>query len=199
MAAINQAPETRLSLILRLRNADDILAWREFVEIYGPVIRAMARNRGLQVADVDDVTQEVLTRVAKSVERWEPDRDRGSFRGWLAAITRNLVIQSFRSRSRLPATGQDSQIVEWTEDKEFDLESERQLFRWAARKVQQQFEPKTWQAFWLTAVDGRSAESVAQQLGTTKAQIYVSRSRVMGQLKETIQRTQFDSFDAVGG
>jgi RNA polymerase sigma factor (sigma-70 family) len=199
MAAINQAPETRLSLILRLRNADDVLAWREFVEIYGPVIRAMARNRGLQVADVDDVTQEVLTRVAKSVERWEPDRDRGSFRGWLAAITRNLVIQSFRSRSRLPATGQDSQIVEWTEDKEFDLESERQLFRWAARKVQQQFEPKTWQAFWLTAVDGRSAESVAEQLGTTKAQIYVSRSRVMGQLKETIQRTQFDSFDAVGG
>jgi RNA polymerase sigma factor (sigma-70 family) len=199
MAAINQAPETRLSLILRLRNADDILAWREFVEIYGPVIRAMARNRGLQVADVDDVTQEVLARVAKSVERWEPDRDRGSFRGWLAAITRNLVIQSFRSRSRFPATGQDSQIVEWTEDKEFDLESERQLFRWAARKVQQQFEPKTWQAFWLTAVDGRSAESVAQQLGTTKAQIYVSRSRVMGQLKETIQRTQFDSFDAVGG
>jgi RNA polymerase sigma factor (sigma-70 family) len=199
MAAINQAPETRLSLILRLRNADDVLAWREFVEIYGPVIRAMARNRGLQVADVDDVTQEVLARVAKSVERWEPDRDRGSFRGWLAAITRNLVIQSFRSRSRLPATGQDSQIVEWTEDKEFDLESERQLFRWAARKVQQQFEPKTWQAFWLTAVDGRSAESVAEQLGTTKAQIYVSRSRVMGQLKETIQRTQFDSFDAVGG
>jgi RNA polymerase sigma factor (sigma-70 family) len=199
MAAINQAPETRLSLILRLRNADDVLAWREFVEIYGPVIRAMARNRGLQVADVDDVTQEVLTRVAKSVERWEPDRDRGSFRGWLAAITRNLVIQSFRSRSRLPATGQDSQIVDLTEDKEFDLESERQLFRWAARKVQQQFEPKTWQAFWLTAVDGRSAESVAQQLGTTKAQIYVSRSRVMGQLKETIQRTQFDSFDAVGG
>lgn len=198
MSPIDQAPLTRPSLILRLRKADDGLAWREFVSIYEPVIRAMARKRGLQAADIDDVTQEVLSRVAQAIEGWDPAPERGSFRGWLATITRNLVVQFFRQRSRLPATGRDSQIQDLPDDREFDLERERQLFLWAARRVQSRFEATTWQAFWRTAVAGESVESVARQLKTTQAQIYVSRSRVMSRLRETIQQTQFDSCDGAG-
>ena len=35
-------PETRASLILRLKNADDVAAWNDFVAIYAPVIFRVA-------------------------------------------------------------------------------------------------------------------------------------------------------------
>lgn len=110
MPSNDQAPRTRASLILRLRNHDDLCAWQEFIEIYQPVIYAMARKGGLQNADADDLTQEVLTQVAKSIDNWDPDPQRGSFRAWLATIARNLVIQFFREKSRRPWTGIDSRI-----------------------------------------------------------------------------------------
>ena len=197
----DEPPTTRPSLILRLRNLDDVLAWQEFVEIYQPVISSLARKRGLQVADANDVAQEVLTRVAKSIGRWDPDPDKGTFRGWLATITRNVVIQSFRANRRRPVTGVDSWIGGLLEGdsndqfrEEFDLEQERQLFLWAAQKVRPRFEQRTWQAFWWTAVEGRSAASVAEALNTTKSQVYVSRSRVMSTLKQTVESTEFDLY-----
>ena len=59
-------PETRVSLILRLSEPADVLAWQEFAEIYTPALLATARRRGLQAADAEDLTQEVLFAVARS-------------------------------------------------------------------------------------------------------------------------------------
>lgn len=203
----HQAPLTRPSLILRLRRQDDFCAWEEFVEIYQPVIHQFARRRGLQDSDAQDVTQEVMTRVARSIQTWDPDSRKGRFRGWLATITRNLVIQSFRDGVRHPATGMDAQLGEVagasgagdeSTVEEFDRERERQLFLWAARRVQPRVQPQTWKAFWLTSVQNQEIASVASQLNTSKAQIYVARSRVMRLLKETVERTEFDQPDGEG-
>lgn len=89
---MSQPPTTRASLILRLRHPDDAAAWEEFVAIYQPLIFRLAKSRGLQDADAFDVAQEVLARVAGAINRWDPDPDRGSFRGWIGRITRNLAI-----------------------------------------------------------------------------------------------------------
>src|SRR5437868_6432315 len=55
-----KAPPTRPSLLLRLRDARDGVAWSEFVEVYAPLVYGYARKQGLQDADAADVTQEVL-------------------------------------------------------------------------------------------------------------------------------------------
>ncbi len=191
---MSDQPKTRLSLILRLRQSDDAIAWQEFVEIYQPLVFRLARSRGLQEADALDTTQEVLARVAKAINRWDPDPGRGSFRGWISRITRNLVIEFMRSKTRQLLTSDDSSIDQLiqstpdpsTETELFDLEHERQVFAWAAEKIHQSFQPKSWQAFWLTAVENRSAEDVARELGLTKGAIYIARSRVMARLKEKI-------------
>ena len=180
MSSERQSPQTRYSLILRLRNRGDIEAWSEFVEVYHPLIHSLACRRGLQAVDADDVAQEVLSRVARSIDDWVPDPNRGSFRGWLATITRNLAVQCFRESNRRPVAGVDSQIVANLTDPagdelstdEFDIEHERQLFAWAARKVQSRFEARTWQAFWRTSVEQQSAESVAEQIEMSRAQVY---------------------------
>ena len=69
-------------------------------------------------------------------------------------------------------------------------ECERQLFACAAGQVRGDFEERTWQAFWLTGVDGKAAKEVAQDLGMTLAAVYLAKSRVMKRLKEQIQILQ---------
>lgn len=193
---MSQQPKTRLSLILRLRHAEDAAAWQEFVEIYQPLVFRLARSRGLQEADALDTTQEVLTRVANAINRWDPDPERGSFRGWISRITRNLVIEFLRSKDRRPLTSDDSAIDQLiksapgrsAEAERYDLEYERQVFAWAAEKVRGSFKPKSWQAFWLTAVANRSADDVAEELGLTRGAVYIARSRVMSKLKQRVEK-----------
>lgn len=51
------APDTRVSLILRLPDAGDAEAWNEFVGLYRPLIFSLARRGGLQPADAEELTQ----------------------------------------------------------------------------------------------------------------------------------------------
>lgn len=192
---MSDQPKTRVSLILRLRHPDDAAAWQEFIEIYQPLVFRLARSRGLQEADALDTTQEVLARVAGAINRWNPDPEKGSFRGWISQITRNLVIQFLRTKNRRPFTSDDSsieQLIAATPDSSpesewFDLEHERQVFAWAAEKIRTSFRTQSWQAFWMTAVQNRPADEVAQELGISKGAVYIARSRVMARLKDKVQ------------
>ncbi len=189
-------PETRASLILRLQNADDVTAWDEFVELYGPVVFRVATARGFQPADAENLVQEVLLAVAQSVTKWLQREDRGRFRAWLLRIARNesidmLTQQSTRSLGedgeaaqhklqQLPDVDAISSLI--------DLEYERAVFGWAAERVQQSVAPRTWQAFWLTHVEGISIDEAARQLATRSANIHFGRSRVMARIRELVKQ-----------
>ena len=183
--------DTRLSLIGRLHDKDDGDAWAEFVQTYEPLILAVARKRGLQHADAAEVTQDVLNRVAHSIEKWQPDPGKGTFRGWLYRVTRNLTIDHLRRNRRWrSATELDAidQIPNPSEEEslEFRREYERQLFKWAAGKVQSAFQADNWQAFWLTSVEGQTVDQVATHLGISRGKVYVARSRVMNRISTVI-------------
>src|SRR5262245_17315417 len=93
-------PTTRASLLLRLRDSKDHESWVEFVTLYEPVVYRLLRHHGLQDADAREVMQELFLAVSRSIGRWDPAENRGSFRGWLRCVTRNLVINWLKSRDR---------------------------------------------------------------------------------------------------
>ncbi|MCA9136312.1 MAG: RNA polymerase sigma factor [Planctomycetales bacterium] len=189
-------PETRASLILRLQNADDVAAWDEFVELYGPVIFRAARARGFQPADGDDVVQEVLLAVAQSIGKWLERRDRGRFRAWLLRIARHESINLLTRRATRPL-GDDGE-AEWRKLQELpdvdavssliDLEYDRAVFQWAADRVRTSVATNTWQAFWLTHVEGLSIEEAAREMKTRSANIHFGRSRVMARIRELVKQ-----------
>ena len=187
-------PETRASLILRLRNAEDVAAWDEFVGIYTPIISRVASRLGLQTSDIDNVSQEVLLRVARSVSHWLDRDDRGSFRAWLQRIARNETVNLLTRRATRPfdqLSSDDGSFADIVDEQglsnELTLEYEREVFLWAAEQVRESVAVKTWQAFWLTHVEGLSIDDAAQQLGVRPGHIYFGRCRVMNRLKKTIQ------------
>ena len=192
---MDEPPDTRHSLILRLRDSADEIAWREFAALYEPLVYQLARRKGLQDADARDLCQDVLLAVARAAERWDPDPSKGSFRGWLSRVARNLLI-NFLTRREQPGTGRTS-IVELLDAQSkpdpsathlFEIEYRRRLFQWAAEKVEQEFTPDTWQAFKRTAVDGETPAKVAQHLGMSIGAVYIARSRVMARIRRQVEQ-----------
>ena len=201
-------PGTRHTLITKLRDPSDREAWREFVAIYEPLVYQLARQKGLQDADARDVCQDVFRAVARAIDRWEPAAERGTFRGWLFTIARNLVINFLSRRDRHPRGSGDSNMhallneipaVDPGVTAQFETAYRRRLFHWAAEQVRDEFTAKTWQAFWQTAVENRPVAEVAAELSLSVGAVYISRSRVMARLRTSIEKLGEETATQIGG
>jgi RNA polymerase sigma factor (sigma-70 family) len=187
-------PDTRASLIARICDLSDNVAWTEFVNIYQPVVERFLQRYSLQHADAAEISQEVLARVAKSIPNWHGDKQGSTFRGWLYRITRNLTIDFLRkSQLELTRTAGQQEDLSYVVDPnqsasaEFQAEYEKQLFHWACEKLKPQFKDVNWQAFWMSTVEGAPIEDVAQRLHIECSHVYVARSRIMARFAQLIQ------------
>jgi RNA polymerase sigma factor (sigma-70 family) len=194
-----EAPITQPSLLVRLRDQKDDRAWAEFLDIYGPLVHQLARRKGLQEADAQDLVQDVFRAVARAIERYDPDPARGSFRGWLSRITANLIINLLASRKRHARGTGDTDMQRRLEQEPdlpaeesalFEAEYRRRLLAWAAERARGSFSEAIWQAFWRTGVEGRPAKEVALALGMTVGTVYQYKSRVVARIRREID--QFD-------
>jgi RNA polymerase sigma factor (sigma-70 family) len=191
------SPTTRPSLLVRLRDAADGLAWGQFVNLYGPLIFRYGQRQGLQEADAADLTQEVLSRLAQSLPGWHYDPDRGAFRGWLFTVVRNQFRKLLQRRGRhVQSTGDTTAqraLLEQAAPDGADAWNEeyrRRLFTWAAEQVRPEIDATAWQAFWLTGVEGQPAKEAASRLGMTVAAVYMAKSRILARIKEQIALAQ---------
>lgn len=194
-------PATRASLILRIRNRDDGVAWSEFIDLYAPLLYSYGLKHGLQDSDAADMAQESLRQVLRAIQSFNYDRSKGSFRGWLLTIARNEIRRLARRSQRLRPAAEDSQLVRmleeqtaWNDDEAFEREYQLQLFRWAAAAIESEFRPATWQAFWQSVVEGQPSAIVAERLGISVGAVYIARSRVLARIREKIAyaREQFE-------
>jgi RNA polymerase sigma factor (sigma-70 family) len=191
---MNSTPDTRASLLIRVRDPADQAAWHEFVEIYRPLILRLARQKGMQEADGEDVAQEVLAAVAKAVEQREHDPQRARFRTWLNRVAHNAILNAL-TRGKPDRGSGDSALLAVLNQHEshtgpdsdlLRLEHRREVFRWAARQVRKEFHQATWVLFWLTAVEGHTVEAVAEELAKNPGAIYAARSRVIRRIQEKV-------------
>jgi RNA polymerase sigma-70 factor (ECF subfamily) len=182
--------------LLRQGPADQA-AWTRFVDLYGPRVQGWCRAWGLQEADAQDVTQDVLLKLADKMRSFAYDPSR-SFRGWLRTLTRHACSDFLDSRRRPGQGTGDSAVLglldsmEARQDLIRSLEEafDQELLAEAMRRVQQRVAGHTWEAFRLTALEGHSGAEAARRLGLTVARVYVARSDVQRMLREVVRRLE---------
>lgn len=196
------APSTHPSLLIRLRDPGDERAWAEFTEIYSPLIHRLARRRGLQEADAQDLVQDVFRAVARAIDRYDPDPERGSFRAWLSRIARNLIINLLAAQRRHARGTGDTDVQRQLEESPdlagedsvlYETEYRRRLIAWAADRIRSEFSESAWRAFWLAGVEGRSPKDVAETLGMTVGSVYQYKSRAVVRIRREIEQFGWES------
>jgi RNA polymerase sigma-70 factor (ECF subfamily) len=183
-------------LLQRLRQVPaDQAAWGQFAERYGRKIYGWCRQWNLQEADAQDVTQDVLVKLAEKMQAFDYDPAR-SFRAWLKTVTRH-AWSDFWSSPRLVAAGGSQAVellhtVEAREDLVERLQDEfdHEVLEEAAARVRTRVTPRTWEAFERTALRGQSGAEVAAVLGMKVATVFVARSKVQKMLQEEVRQLE---------
>jgi len=179
---------TSLSLLDRARHHDEP-SWQRLVTLYGPLVEHWCRRGGARPEDAADLAQEVFLAVSQGLERFER-RGPGSFRAWVRGITRHKLLDYYRRAERQAAAAGGSTALERLLDipdpqpgSDEDADEMSGLYRRALDLIRGEFEERTWQAFWLTAVEGREAPAAAAELGMSPVAVRIARSRVLARLR----------------
>jgi RNA polymerase sigma-70 factor (ECF subfamily) len=189
-------PKTRYSLLVRLRDPRDHEAWLQFSSIYRPVVYRLARVRGLQDADADELAQQVMLAVYKAIPTWRRSSPEVRFHHWLRRVIANAIHNVLSRRPRDVATGGtkafalNSMLIKSGSveiDSEVETAYRRQLLRRAAQIVCERADDTTWQAFKLTTLDGVAIAEVAKMLCCSVGRVYAARCRIVRRLRDTVR------------
>lgn len=188
------------SLLSQVRSLDPV-AWQRLVHVYGPVIFRWCLAEGLRAEDAADVGQEVFRAVAERVPLFRRELPSDTFLGWLRGITKHKIVDFQRRGAQFPLVMGGSDFsrslaelpaVDTSEGSESaPVRSPEQglLYRRALQLLQQEFQPKTWKAFWATAVEGRPTRDVALDLELTEMAVRQAKSRVLRRLRSVFSES----------
>lgn len=190
--------KTRVTLLGRLRRDPTNQAiWAEFVEHYGPKIYSWCRKWNLQDADAQDVTQNVLLKLADKMRTFQYDSSR-SFRAWLKTLTHHAWSDFLEARQRPGRGSGDSQVADMLHSVEaradlvqhLEAEFDREVLEEAMARVRLRVAPQTWEAFRLTALEGCSGAEAAQLIPMQVAQVFVAKRRVQKMLSTEVAKLE---------
>jgi RNA polymerase sigma-70 factor (ECF subfamily) len=184
---------TSRSLLARVQ-AYEPDAWERLVKLYAPLVLHWCRGRGLQDQDIADIFQDVFQSVVAYVGHFRRERSTDTFRGWLRRITQHKIIDHFRRLGRETQAAGGSSVRDWwaqvpeppaIED-DAAQELERGLFARVLAVIRDEFEERTWLAFWRTAVEGKDTKDVGADLAMSPGAVRVAKARILRRLREEL-------------
>ncbi len=196
---------TRRTLLSRLRRWDDADSWRVFFETYGKLIYGFAIKSGLTDVEAQEVVQETIIEVSKKMPGFKYNPEIGSFKGWLAKLTKWRISDRFRQRQReavasasnYGGTNTGTPLVERVPDPAgadleavWDREWEKNLVDAAIARVKNQVNPKHYQIFDLYVLKQWPLEKITQTLGVNMGQVYLAKHRVTALIKKEIKHLE---------
>ena len=190
---------TRASLIERVRNPGDRSGWDDFYRTYRRLIATLARRRGLTEAEAEDVTQETMIAVLKTMSRFRYDPQRCAFKTWLGRLADARITDFLRRRpaSAPPSYRQDATDTALEDlrvdpasldvDAAWEADWRQGVVDLALRRLKGSVQPLHYQVFYLHAIKGQSPRYVARALGVSAAQVYVVKHRVGRTFKRLVE------------
>jgi RNA polymerase sigma factor (sigma-70 family) len=188
---------TQESLLLKLQDIEDVRAWDRFYAMYGNFIFNFARKRGCHDQLAQDVVQETLITLSRMMPDFNYDPDKGRFRGFLLTVVKSRIVDAWRREQKQTAQakgqGVSDEAIRSMEDKwlsnweeEWDREWENHLLMEAMKRIEDKVQPHVLESFRRYVLQGQPAADVAAALGTSEANIYNQRRRVLTILQREV-------------
>jgi RNA polymerase sigma-70 factor (ECF subfamily) len=184
---------TSLSLLQGMRQRDPI-KWKRFATIYTPLVYSWCRRSAVPEQEAGDVAQEVFRAVAAGIDSFRRDQPGDSFRGWMWGICYFKIKDYFRQRMQHPAAIGGSEVLDRLNNLPVDMpqvvdernerEDAQLIYYRALELIQEEFEARTWQAFWRVVVDEQSAAEVGRDLGMSPGAVYNANYKVLRRLRQ---------------
>ncbi len=179
--------KTSMTLISRAKNPNDTHAWTDFVKYYENFIYHILIRMNINVADSDDLVQEILLKLWKNLNTYNPRL--AKFRTWLGRVVRNAAydyFSSIKSRRKLMEKEQDiANVLHKTsqEDMEKLVEDEwmAYLTSFALDRMRGIFSGQAVEVFSMS-LDGVAAEEISEKLGISRDSVYTLKNRVKSRL-----------------
>ncbi len=189
---------TRHSLLSRLKDWNDQESWKVFFDTYWKLIYGTAARAGLSDAEAQDVVQETVISVMKTIPSFQYDTNIGSFKAWLMRLTGWRIVDQVRKRKReaehlpLSASADDAAlegvvdpaglILEETWDSEWELN----LLDAAMERVKRKVDSKQYQIFDLHVVKCWPVLKVSRAMKVNPGRVYLAKHRIGNLVKKEV-------------
>ena len=179
-------------------------SWKDFFDTYWRLIYHSALKAGLTDAEAEDVVQETVISVMKSMPTFKYDARNGSFKSWLRRLTGWRITDQLRKRQRgiehprrERRTSTRTATVERVADPAglsleavWDEEWRTNLIAAAISRVKRSVDAKQFQIFDLYVNKRWPVSKVARLLHVSTGRVYLAKHRVAKLIKKEIDRLQ---------
>ena len=181
-------PTTSKTLLDKIASGDEI-SWDEFYRKYAPVIKAVAKYKGIEY-DADDICQQVMMHFFKQSKTFKFDPGIAKFRTYLGRIVSWKIVDYYRKKheklsgelsGELDAVPVDAEL-----DKIYMAEWHKVIIAEAEDELRKRVSPGTFQAYQLYAVQGRPVEKVAAFQECSVNQVYQAKKRCFAMMREIL-------------
>ena len=183
----------QLSVLKAVADTGNEAAWRRLFDLYAGFVFSIARSKGLNDADADDIVQAVFADLARNLPSFKYDREKGRFRAYLSALTRWRINDRLRSGKRdveLKASFmEDAKALMSAADEDFEeREWQSAALEEALRRIKPGVQSAHYAAFVASAVEGQDTETVARLHGISIDNLYQIRKRLTAKLREAVKQ-----------
>lgn len=187
---------TRATLLIKVKDRNNRQAWREFHDLYAPLLYRYSRARGLSQADAEEVRDQCLEVVTRKIGSFEYDKEKGGFKNWLRRIANHRVIDLIRKKREKPADSAQMKIVpddQLAPDEVWDRNWRNQLLKYCLEQVREEVSEINYQAFRMLLLEECSVEEVCERLGLNPNQVYKAKSRVLQRVRAKLAELDSDA------
>ena len=178
-------PTTSKTLLDKISSGDEI-SWNDFYDKYSPIVKALAKFKGLDAAAADDICQQVMMQFFKQSKTFKFDPNIAKFRTYFGRIVNAKITNYYRKRGELSSDEPEEIPVDSEEGNLFMNEWRKAVLKEAEQELKQRVAPETFQAYELYAVQNRPVKKVAEYLDCTENQVYQAKKRCFAMMREIL-------------
>ena len=181
---------TRVTLLIRLRNKYDDDSWEEFTNYYGNYVYAVLKGMGVDFSELDDMNQSILLKLWKSLPDFEYQPEKGSFRSWLCTVIRRTVFNYFRDKkdtSELRTEDAVKADVERIAEREWMVH----IASLAWENIKDDFSDTVKETY-VRLSNGKNADEIAESMNISRGSVYVYKERIQKALRREVRKLNRD-------